>query len=199
MNQEIFTSTIKALSYAMPKNDVRHYLNGICLEIEREHITMIATNGHFLMRAVINHSVDWESLTGYGEFIIPNGDIKQLLKLFNIGVDLELVQGETIDQLVIKTDKLAYTVNRLDGKYPNWRQVLNQSRSTPKTRLEVGCNLECMEAICKALKPLCVNNFKGGVFTISDPSEPIGIKPSLSEFHSEHIEQFDCVLMPMRI
>ena len=64
----------------MAQQDVRYYLNGLLLEITKEKIRAVATDGHRLALCDINASVKTEKKI---HVIIPRKGVTELIRLLN--------------------------------------------------------------------------------------------------------------------
>jgi len=119
--QRTFKELIDQTSYAMAQNDVRYYLNGICLDLRSDNkLVIVATDGHRLALAEEEFELPMEPR----QVIIPNKAIKELMQMLD-GGDNELTVF--IDDNHIKfviSDSLTVTSKLIDGKYPDYQNVV---------------------------------------------------------------------------
>lgn len=122
LSQRTLKELIDQTSYAMAQNDVRYYLNGICLDLRSDgKLAIVATDGHRL--ALAEEEFELPSNEPI-QVIIPNKAIKELMQMLD-GSDSELTIS--IDDNHIKfviSDSLTLTSKLIDGKYPDYRQVI---------------------------------------------------------------------------
>lgn len=122
LSQRTLKELIDQTSYAMAQNDVRYYLNGICLDLRRDNkLAIVATDGHRL--ALAEEEFELPSNEPI-QVIIPNKAIKELMQMLD-GGDNELTIS--IDDNHIKfviSDSLTLTSKLIDGKYPDYQQVV---------------------------------------------------------------------------
>ncbi len=130
MQVTIKQSTIKAVSYAMAKKDIRYYLNGMLLQHNGEETRLVATDGHRLNMAVIEHESGL--VCDLIEVIIPDTLIGQIIKAKAPRHDKRKEITITIDG-----DKIAATMpdgtqsiaKAVDGKFPDYQRVIPDSFS----------------------------------------------------------------------
>jgi DNA polymerase-3 subunit beta len=102
--------------HAMAQSDVRFYLNGALLDINAQHMQMVATDGHRMAIAKIA-SPSIES----AQVIIPSKTIKTLHRtLEGIGVTVTIYKNS----IRFMTDTLTIKSKIIDGRYPNYGRVI---------------------------------------------------------------------------
>jgi DNA polymerase-3 subunit beta len=122
LSQRTFKELIEQTSYAMGQNDVRYYLNGICLDLRQDgKLVVVATDGHRLSMAEEEFELPNNEPM---QVIIPNKAIKELMQMLE-GGDSELTI--LIDNNHIKfiiSDSITLTSKLIDGKYPDYQNVI---------------------------------------------------------------------------
>ena len=106
--------------FAMARQDVRYYLNGLLLEVGPGRVKAVATDGHRLAVAQCDAS------TGVDEpksIIVPRKGVTELARLLT-GEDSELTVrvGSNAVQLVI--GDVRFTSKLIDGKFPDYGRVI---------------------------------------------------------------------------
>lgn len=118
---------LRKTNFAISTDETRFTLNGILLESGDNAITMVGTDGHRL--AFIKKDKGFE-LKGKVEIIIPKKTQAELLKILESG---ESEQGDAKKTMSIsveknhaafKMDKLILVSRLIDGRFPNYRQVI---------------------------------------------------------------------------
>ena len=123
---------IDLTQFAMARQDVRYYLNGLLLEITHRKIKAVATDGHRL--AVAECDVD----TGLEEpksIIVPRKGVVELARLLTSeDTELKIRVGSNAVQLEI--DNVRFTSKLIDGKFPDYGRVIPDAETCDK-RLSV--------------------------------------------------------------
>ena len=110
---------LKAAAFAISKDAMRYYLNGVCLQAdEKNGVILIATDGHRLL--AFRDSETWE-----GEpinVIIPS-DVIASIKLNKYYDEGELTQDGDKWSLEY-AGAPGITFKMIDGTFPDWRRVV---------------------------------------------------------------------------
>ena len=53
VNRKDFMNALKAVIVTAAKNDVRYYMNTVLLEVQREKVTLVSTDGHRITFATL--------------------------------------------------------------------------------------------------------------------------------------------------
>lgn len=102
---------LKSILNAIPKCNVRYFLNGLYVNFDKKEI--VATNGHVL---VLIENVDF--LDGVGEVIIPRETISNLIKISPKKGKVKITNSE------ICIDDVVLSYEPIKGKYPDFRKVM---------------------------------------------------------------------------
>lgn len=123
---------IDLTQFAMARQDVRYYLNGLLLEIMQKKIKAVATDGHRLAVAQL------ETETGVEEsksIIVPRKGVVELARLLSTeDTELKIRVGTNAVQLEI--DNVRFTSKLIDGKFPDYGRVIPDAETCDK-RLSV--------------------------------------------------------------
>lgn len=119
---------IDLTQFAMARQDVRYYLNGLLLEISPRGVRAVATDGHRLAVA------DFASETGVEQsksIILPRKGVLELGRLLTSDeTELHLRVGSNAVQLTV--DDVRITSKLIDGKFPNYTRVIPDSDACDK-------------------------------------------------------------------
>lgn len=116
--------------FCAPVDDIRTYLNGVCLEIEGDTITAISTDGH---RMAVSSATLPEMNAAKASVIIPTGVAQAVLKILAEDAKGKSAPNESSSavtlqfastQAVISFGNFSIRTQLLEGKYPKWRNVL---------------------------------------------------------------------------
>lgn len=101
--------------------DIRYYLNGVCLQNTDDGFYAVATNGHVLSYAKLGDKLEGEDF----EIILPNSAAKIIASCKErFGLDLE--HESDTKRVSIKTQEGTQTLKAIEGKYPDWRRIVPQ-------------------------------------------------------------------------
>ena len=107
-------------SHAISQDETRYMLNGILLQIYKDHMRMVSTDGHrlaFIRRPV---SMKWDKDI---EVIIPKKAVLELNKLTEDEEgELQFILQD--NHLIFKKNKMVFVSRLLEGKFPNYEQVI---------------------------------------------------------------------------
>lgn len=162
--------SIQDVSFAAAENDVRQYLNGICIQSDGQSSYAVATNGHMMAFAEID---------GEGSFsaIIPNSalSIMSSVEAKNFSINQNKAK--------IESDGVEITINLVDGKFPDWKRVVPKNQN----RLNVKRS-ELLDALGK-VSIVSSDKMQSGIMSITSDNLTITSRHSDS---SEAQAMIDC-------
>jgi DNA polymerase-3 subunit beta len=132
---------LETVEHAMAKDDVRYYLNGMCLQFGA-HLTAVATDGHRLA-AMPGATVLGREETH--ELILPRKAVNELKKRLGEGTCRIDVTNRGIK---VDFGTTALDSRLIDGRFPEWQRVIPNQ---PDTEVEVD-----VEAMIAALRRVCL-------------------------------------------
>lgn len=150
--------TLKALGGAVPKNDVRYYLNGVYIKAARDYLEIAVTDGHYIFvvtstpESINDENINYDLDLGddhFVEMIIDGQDLRNKLKVFG-----------TKDRVAINISKDHFSLNdinflMLDGRYPDYRKILLEQDSTEYNfNGEIGLNANLLSIVSKTFVKL---------------------------------------------
>lgn len=111
---------IDRTQFAMAHQDVRYYLNGLLVEVTRNGIRSVATDGHRLALSEFDSSFEVsENL----QIIVPRKAITELQRLLDEGED-ELRLFITGNHLRVQLGAIRFTTKLIDGRFPDYERVI---------------------------------------------------------------------------
>lgn len=129
MSYDIAKNDLAAMLILAAKQDIRYYLNGVCLEVGKKECRLIATNGHAMGVLKLDGNINVaESGIKRGQYIIPRNVIEFFkpkrdgfphVILTHIGKGNENLW--TMEDLYEKVTK---TFSMIDGKFPDYIKVM---------------------------------------------------------------------------
>lgn len=119
MHFELSKNEIRALLAVAPKNDVRHYLNGACIDADRQ--LAVATDGHMLLafRARI---------AGSGRALIRRETLEQVAEMIARPAEAASfdVEGSTV---TVYSNGMRIAAELIDGQFPDYDVIMPRSVS----------------------------------------------------------------------
>ncbi len=121
ISQRSLKQLIDNTMFSMAQQDVRYFLNGVCLELGGGHLRAIATDGHRLALCSIPH--EQANITQEQQLIIPRKAVVELSRLL---VDTEKPVSVQIGNNHIKfmLPSLVFTAKLIDGQFPAYQRVI---------------------------------------------------------------------------
>lgn len=121
---EIAENQLKRLldksAFAMAQQDVRYYLNGLLLELNKSSLTAVATDGHRLAKFVIVTDL---SVDEPRRVILPNKTVLELRRQLSTSEQtVRMRLGEKSARIVV--GQMAMTSKLVDGRYPEYERVI---------------------------------------------------------------------------
>lgn len=118
--QNILKRLIEKTSFAMAQQDVRYYLNGLLIEVNKGDVRAVATDGHRL--ALCSHDCDIDP----GEtiqIIVPRKGVMELAKLLEDSEEaVEIMVGNNHIKIILAD--LVFTSKLIDGRFPDYDRVI---------------------------------------------------------------------------
>jgi DNA polymerase III subunit beta len=121
VDTDVLLHTVAQVSRAASRDESRPVLTGILAHFERDQLVMAATDGYRL--AVKETGL--EGNTQELEAIIPARALTELGRIAADAGELEL--GVHENQVVFRTADIVLTTRRIDGQFPNYKQLLPES------------------------------------------------------------------------
>jgi len=164
---------IRKTFFAISPDESRQALNGLLLEQEDKHVNMVGTDGHRL--ALIKRPLPKSETTEEGKagFLLPKKVLAELLKFIE---DEDTVYSFSVkdNQLAFIRGKQVIVSRKIDGKFPNYRQVIPADNP-----LQVAVNTDALVHALKRVALLADEKSKmvrfeiqsGSLTLISDNTE----------------------------
>lgn len=121
INKKILKNLIQLTIFSMAEEDIRYYLNGMLLEINKNTIITVATDGHRL--AICSKYMINNIYNGLKKIILPRKSIFILIRLLNEEDEIiNLTIG--INFFKIKIKNFIFITKNIDGQFPNYKEVI---------------------------------------------------------------------------
>lgn len=119
--REPLLETIGRVARAASKDESRPVLTGILVRFEPGKLVMAATDSY---RLAVKQT-ELEGGTQELEAIVPARALQELARIAQSGDEIEL--GVHENQVVFRADGVTMTTRRIDGQFPNYRQLLPET------------------------------------------------------------------------
>src|SRR5918992_1234494 len=172
VEREPFLDTIARVSRSASRDESRPVLTGVLVRFEGEKLVMAATDSYRL-------SVKETALTeGPGqelEAIVPARALAELARITQAGDPGTLQIGVQENQIVFGVDGVWLTARRIDGQFPNYKQLLPETFEAEVTigREELLDVIRRTSLMAQRKSPLRLR-FEDGELTVSAHTQDIG-------------------------
>jgi DNA polymerase-3 subunit beta len=172
VDRDVFVDTIARVSRSASRDESRPVLTGVLVRFEGEKLVMAATDSYRL-------SVKETSLPqGPGrevEAIVPARALAELARIAQPGEPGALQIGVQENQVVFGIDDVWLTARRIDGQFPNYKQLLPESFEAEITipREDLLEVVRRTSVMAQRKSPLRLR-FEDGQLTISAQTQDIG-------------------------
>ncbi len=125
--QKKLKALLEDTMFSMAQQDVRYYLNGLLLELDKNNLRSVATDGHRLALKEIDVKTSIEETR---KIIIPRKGAMELVRLLDSddkNVSIEVNQNH----IRVYKEKLQFTSKLIDGKFPDYQRVIPKEGSHP--------------------------------------------------------------------
>jgi len=139
--QRQFRGLLKLAEFAMAQQDIRYYLNGMLLVVDKGSLQAVATDGHRLSYASISVPGDYARQ----EVILPRKTVLELGKLLEESDDAVAVDI-LANQVRFRFSTIELVSKVVDGKFPDYNRVIPTGHSK---RLELSRS-ELLQALQRA-------------------------------------------------
>jgi DNA polymerase III subunit beta len=121
VDRESLLETIQRVARAASRDESRPVLTGILVQFGGGKLTMAATDSYRLAVKETSFSGTVPDL----EAIVPGRSLQELARIAGSGDEVEI--GVQENQVLFSTDGVWLTTRRIDGQFPNYRQLLPES------------------------------------------------------------------------
>jgi len=121
VERESLLETIARVARAASRDESRPVLTGILVQFGGGKLVMAATDSYRLAVKETTFAGTVPDL----EAIVPGRALQELARIANTGDEVEI--GVQENQVLFSTDGVWLTTRRIDGQFPNYRQLLPES------------------------------------------------------------------------
>lgn len=166
----------------MAQQDVRYYLNGILLELEKGSLKAVATNGHRLSLNEITEEKIQENI----QIIIPKKGVMELNRLLDKAEE-EVTLQISDNHVRLSKGSIQFTSKLIDGKFPDYTKVIPQ-KSDHSAKINL---IEFKQALSNA-SILSNEKYKGVRLSLKNNSLHIfALNPEKEEAEEEIVIEYE--------
>lgn len=121
INRSVLKELIQKTSFSMGNQDIRAYLNGLYFEVNKNNITVVATDGHRLAIGKVEQNND---LNHQKTVILPRKTVSELNKILEKDGDMNITIYLSKNYFHLKTNDTTIFSHLIDGSFPNYAQVI---------------------------------------------------------------------------
>jgi DNA polymerase-3 subunit beta len=147
------------VSFSMAQQDIRYYLNGMLIVVDKGHLKAVATDGHRLAFAeIIISNAEKITLADQAEkieVIIPRKAISELQKTLRDD-DQEVTIEIASNQARFILDDLEILSKLIEGRFPDYQRVIPQNHNK-----QIDFNRELLLGALARVAILTSDKFKG--------------------------------------
>lgn len=163
----VFKEMIEKTIYSVSNDETRYHLNGVFFEGSEDKSTpslrMVATDGHRM--SLVDRKVSQVFPQNFNQgVIIPKKGLHEIKKI----IDTITEPNENVDiavegaQLIVKTNDSTLMIRLIEGKYPNYQQLIPQ-----KLKSHAVVNKDNLLASLKRVSLLSNQKSKGVTFSFN--------------------------------
>jgi DNA polymerase III subunit beta len=180
--QKTLKHLIHMVHFAMAKQDIRYFLNGLLFVVEGDQVRAVATDGHRLAYCSVAMAQGSPAVTEKQEVIIPSKTILELQRLLGetddpVKIDVAASQIRFSFGEVVLVSKL------VEGKFPDYRRVIPQDNNK-----KITLNRDALSRTMQRVAILTSEKLKGVRMNLTN--EGLKLQASNAE-QEEAIEELD--------
>jgi DNA polymerase III subunit beta len=139
MQFEIDSRQLRAALICAAKSDIRYYLNGIALEVHRDRVLVLATDGHRLYvgrcrAAPVIALPEGPDAGQWATYILPRDLVERAMRTLKKGsslpVKITLPDDGVLGKAEINVAGDGFSAALIDGRFPDWRRIAGAQRTS---------------------------------------------------------------------
>lgn len=185
LSQKALKHLLHLVHFAMAQQDIRYYLNGLLLVIDKESLRAVATDGHRLAYSAVKAGQAGVNISNAGdrqEVILPRKAVLELQRLLSESDDSVTIELAT-NQARFKFDQIELISKLIEGKFPDYQRVIPVGHSKLIT-----LERETLLGSLQRAAILTTDKFKGVRLTLSTGLLRVSSTNAEQEEASEDLE-----------
>ena len=126
LNEGLLQENIARTIFATADDELRPVMNGIFFDLHTNHLAVVASDGHTLVRNKI-FSTTAENDEHSGNFILPKKPSNILKGILRRSTEAEVTMTFDGRQVLIAAENFTMCCRLIEGRYPNYNSVIPQS------------------------------------------------------------------------
>ncbi|MEJ2106047.1 MAG: DNA polymerase III subunit beta [Acidiferrobacteraceae bacterium] len=159
--QGVLKDMLEATQFCMAHQDVRYYLNGLLLELEKGKLRAVATDGHRMAMKELDLDTDGSETR---QVIVPRKGVLELTRFLDDSDTPVRIQLGT-NHIRVALPDLTFTSKLIDGRFPDYTKVIPQNQ----TKEILADRQELRDALSRAAI-LSNEKYRGVRLTLGDKS-----------------------------
>lgn len=159
LNQKDLKHLLDKTAFAMAQQDVRYYLNGVMLEIDKNQIKIVATDGHRLALGSIDGNFNVETKF---QIIIPRKAVTELSRLLTL-TDENIQLSINKNHIRLQIKHITFTSKLIDGKFPDYNRVIPMDLNQ-----KLSINTDLLKQTLQRISILCNEKYRGIRLTLDN-------------------------------
>lgn len=113
---------IDRVGFAMARQDVRFFLNGMLFEVTADYVRTVATDGHRLSQCTLAKGV--EGVAERVQAIVPRKVVQDMRRIFDGGKNEKLQFALSDRRIRVACGPYSLSSNLIDGRFPDYEGVI---------------------------------------------------------------------------
>jgi len=114
-------SLFEQTAFAMAQNDVRSFLNGTLIHVNKQTLTVVSTDGH---RLALSKQSLLSELSEQLNIIVPRKGVSEIQHLLLDKEEMEITLSFDNQHIRLETEEFTLTSKLIDGRYPDYQKVI---------------------------------------------------------------------------
>jgi len=127
LDAPFLVTLLNKVSFLIPSNNSNSALNGLFLEIDNQHLSMVATDGHSLARV----TTPKYTLSEKRSWLLPKRAITELKKIIEVGEAAHVFLGVCGSQLVFSGQNFNFFTKLIASPFPDYAPALDRQGFVP--------------------------------------------------------------------
>ena len=126
ITEGLLQENIARTLFATADDELRPVMNGIYFDLTTEHLAVVASDGHTLVRNRIL-TIKAENDSEVGSFILPKKPANILKNILHRGEEKNITISFDDKRTIIATENITLQCRLIEGRYPNYNAVIPQN------------------------------------------------------------------------
>lgn len=126
ITEGLLQENIARTLFATADDELRPVMNGIYFDLTTEHLAVVASDGHTLVRNKIL-TIKAENDSNVGSFILPKKPANILKSILHRGEKKNITVSFDDKRTIIATENITLQCRLIEGRYPNYNAVIPQN------------------------------------------------------------------------